>query len=132
MSITAQVKIDPYPSSFPIWGQRDTKALLERAVAIIRARTKKGVDIHGKRFRPYDEDYAEDEGPKVDLKVTGKMLDTLKVTALEASGTITSPTDYAKYVNATREFLGLTDKEAQTLVKWAEDRISANLKAAGV
>lgn len=72
------------PSLSRVSGQLPS-ILADKAIQIIRARTGRGLDVNLRPFRPYSPSYAKkrrDSGLRakpVNLRVTGRMLDSMRV-----------------------------------------------------
>ena len=131
-------------------GDEEIMAVLGKvSIYYIIERTAKGKDIEGQRFEPYSKKYSERKGSsKVDLKVSGKMIQAIKKQAASKKVRIyvknsTRGMKLSSYNLAVvhnfgantgkayipkREFMGLTAKEIklvrQTLEKLLRSRIS--------
>ena len=114
-----------------LWDQGDSRKVGDQIITQILRRTGAGQGADGDSFRPYSASYAKKKGSsRVDLKETGNLLRSIKVTQVSES-TITvavtgSAADYAEHVDADRPFLGLTPAEAEKLL----DGITAEMTAA--
>ena len=61
----------------------DIKLIAKNTVKNIKANTKKGVDVHGRRFTAYTQSYKKQKGSsKVDLWLSGDMQKSLRVKKL--------------------------------------------------
>ena len=97
------------------------------AIETINNRIDKGVDVDGKRFKKYSQQYskkkkASGRRAKPDLQFTGEMLNSMTHTVTNNKMTIQFPKrnhkkskssieDIARENNETREFFSLSDKE---------------------
>lgn len=113
--------------------QRIAERACWRAIELIRERTRKGYDRHGKRFKGYAKSTREDRSKRgrqvdhVDLTDTGAMLGSLTVRPKgqgKAEITFGSPREAAKAAGhqfgknnlPRREFFGLMKRERKAVV----------------
>lgn len=110
----------------------EKEAFIDEAINLIIERTQSGVDINGKSFRPYSEDYADFKGVSrgdVDMTYKGDMLlaldgmiDSDKVVLFVNDETETLKS-YNHNVGDTlpkRKFFGLTPAEAELIAAKVE------------
>ncbi len=128
-----------------------TKELLEElgneAKAMILERTNRGIDVHGKRFKPYSKSYAAKKAKRgpgsgtVDLRGSGSMLESIETTIdVSSAQAVIGISDPRQRVKASRhnygsgngsgrdrggkrEFFGLGSQEIDLLTQKVRDHI---------
>jgi len=99
-----------------LWTAANSRRVGDWIAAVVEARTAKGISATGQKFQPYDPDTVEQKRTRrVTLRQTGRMLDTLKVTPTARGVEVAATVPYARFVEADRPFLGLTDTELKAL-----------------
>src|SRR5262245_27098174 len=123
--------------------EEDMRDVGEFLIRTIRTRTEAGTDVHGVPFRPYSLGYAKQKSAalghsKVDLTVSGRMLNDMHVTAASKTGCTISfvsqgggnsggtfiqrsrslgAADKAEFNNPSREFFAISDAEAEDVAE---------------
>lgn len=93
----------------------------------IEKRINSGRDLNGKAFSPYKT--PSKQGEKVDLKETGDMRDSIDYDfSLGKPIVIYYKEAYAKYVDQSRSFIGLTKKEFDDLDSVIDEAVDNFLK----
>jgi len=114
-----------------VWDKKDSQKMGDREKTFVLTRTGEGTGADGAAFKPYDPAYASKKGTqKVTLRLTGKMLGSIKVKAGEYNAIVTVGTDYAQYVNTMRPFMGLTGSDIKTLMGMVGDLYAAHVQKA--
>jgi len=114
-----------------VWDKKDSQKMGDREKTFVMTRTGKGEGADGVAFEPYDPSYALDKGStKVTLRLTGKMLGSIKVRAGEYEAIVTVGTDYAKYVHSMRPFMGLLSSDLKTLMDMVGSLYAAHAQKA--
>ncbi len=137
--------------------EQDLRDAGEFIIRRIRTRTESGVDVHGASFREYSERYAAQKSEalghsRVDLTVSGRMLNDMQVTSASKTGATVSfvsqgggmkggtfiqrsrsmgAADKAEHNNATREFFGVSEEDEDALVKALEKALEERLNTIG-
>jgi phage gpG-like protein len=109
-----------------------TKKYTDKIFAYIKSTIEKridsGKDLTGKAFTPYKT--PSKKGEKVDLKESGKLRDSLDYDwSLGKPIVIYYKALYAKYVNESRPFIGLTKQEETGLDKIIDEAMDEFLTA---
>ena len=101
-----------------LWTVSDTKACVELVEDIIKARIRRGVNVDGTPFAPYTDAYAKRTGKlRVTLRDTGVMLKSMGIVIDKEAGSVTVKPTYSVYVDGKRSFMGLTEAEADRILK---------------
>ncbi len=137
--------------------EQDMRDVGEFATRLIRTRTEAGTDAQGSAFAAYSPGYAarkraELGHAKVDLTVSGRMLNDMQVTsATERSVTISfisqgggggggtfiqrsrslGAADKAAYNNPSREFFGLSSENEQAIVEALDRMLTQRFESQG-
>lgn len=98
----------------------DLAAVGEAVADAIRTRTRGGVGADGKRLA------RRADGSASTLTDTGRMLDSLLVTATDRCVTVAPTVAYARHADAARPFVGLTpEQQHDTADRALEGRLAA-------
>jgi phage gpG-like protein len=104
----------------------------DEAIRYILTRTALSIDANGKRFEPYTSKYAKKKGNHVDLKISGKMLNSIVRTAYAKFCRIYVRADNHGKISTydlglihnfgvgkqpERKFMGLTKRESEEIKK---------------
>lgn len=126
--------------------EQDLRDAAELVIRRIRTRTEGGTDVHGMAFREYHPDYAKAKQEalghtRVDLTVSGRMLNDMQVTSASKDGATISfisqgggmgggtfiqrsrslgAADKASYNNPTREFFAVSSEDEQAVIDGLE------------
>lgn len=105
---------------------QDMSQIGDKIIDMIKTRTAKGLDKDGKPFKPYSQMYMRIKKSKdVDLKMTGKMLNSIKSTPSGDNSVNISinGVSYSEKVLDKRPILGLTDSEIKDIENMILERI---------
>jgi len=129
--LQSKLKIDT-GSPFTTWTKKDSKTVLKEMRRIILRRIGAGKDVSGSPFVPYDQDYATEKGStKVDLRDTGKMLDSLGIKIQkDMDGSVFVQPKYSVYVDKKRSFMGLSRGEVDKILELVADLFDNHIKDA--
>lgn len=111
MKITATIEAET-SKPLVVWDKDASGDIGADVREMIITRTAEGRDASGSKFAPYSPESVEDKGTtRVTLRITGAMLGSIKVSSTKDGAVVTVGTDYAKYVDRMRPFMGLTEAE---------------------
>jgi len=114
-----------------VWTAEDSKDIGTDIETKIDKRVDAGVDVNGKAFKPYSAAYAKRKGKtQVNLTDTGAMMNSLGTTADVDGATISVSPAYAKYVDAGRSFMGLSQAEVDEVMREVERLYDEHVAAA--
>jgi len=119
--------------------KKNMEAISSTGITLIQARTQRGSDASGKRFKKYSKGYEKfrkkkGRSSKPDLTFTGKMLGSMQVTkSKKRKATIgfsrVEESNKAFWnTDNDRDFMGFTRKDESTLVGQLEDLIFKAIK----
>ncbi len=92
-----------------LWEPEDSVEAAQAARELIVERTRRGIGADGQAFEPLD------DGSPTDLERSGRMLGTLEVVRTRRGAAVRATVDYARYVDARRPFMGLTNQQLEQL-----------------
>jgi len=150
MAVSIKVSKDFGPLTINLTAQ-DMREVGDLLVQRIRTRTEAGVDVHGAGFRAYSQEYAAEKSKalghaRVDLTVSGRMLNDMQVTAATATtaeisfissggggggGTFIQRSrslgalDKAEFNNPSREFFAVSEADEDAVVSALERVLQA-------
>lgn len=107
----------------PLWEPEDSLHIAQVARRLIVARTDRGIGADGRTFAPLD------DGQATDLRRTGRMLGSLDVVRTRQGAAVEAGVEYARYVDAKRPFMGLTEGDLAELDAEVERRLEARERA---
>lgn len=103
-----------------LWTRADSHAIGVQIRRLTLARTARGVDVTGRRFKPLR------DGRPATLKRTGRLLGSLRVEAGEREVRVIATADYAPFVEEQgRPFLGVAPDELAIIDAAVLDRLAA-------
>ena len=132
--ITPDVKVTGLGEG-AVWDKETTRDLMVRIDTALKARTVRGVSASGAKFAPYETPGYGDT-PHRDLRDTGEMLGSIRVTKVSATGgtlacTLRHPR--AVFRNRADPFMGVLVPEAEAALTAADnansDRLATQVKS---